>query len=1322
MNKKLSPQRNMTRNWILPICMALAVLISATTLFRGRAASPGSGSIAPTLGASTTWMGDSLATGATGGEDQCIDSGPAKNCDSFALTVSGNPSDWIGKLVRIKAAWTNGAHDYDLYIHKGDLTGPVAASGTNGGQPGTDETAYLDPANAGVGLYTVHVAYAVVTPGQDIYSGTALVVPGLTPATQGSGLAPRFQNHYPQMSLITAGKGVDAGEPSVGVNWISGKAMYISYLTTFRVTFDDSCPTTPTSTWEDKSAPNNADSLDPILFTDHGYNNQTPIVGRTFASELSGQDSLTSYTDNDGDTWVPSQGGGIPSGVDHQTIGGGPFHSPLVGTVYPNAVYYCSQDLVTAFCARSDNGGLTFGGGVPIYSTNTSCVGIHGHVKVGPDGTVYVPNRSCNNLTTVVVSEDNGVNWTIRNIPGSNTSSSDPAVAVGRGDIVNTGGLTPQPIGRLYAAFGSSDSIAGVSVSDDRGATWQRSFDVGSLAGIRAVAFPAIVAGDDNRAAYAFLGSTTSGAPDDKAFSGLWHLYIATTYDGGQTWLVSDATPNDPVQRNGIHLGGGSPPHRNLLDFIGIDIDKEGRVLVAYADGCTGPACVQAPGTATGNSYTEIAAIARQSGGRRMFAANDPAEPTAPGAPSLTIGRDAGVAKLTWSESDNGGSAITNYAVSRGTTSGGEAFLANAGTANSYNDATADPNITYYYNVAATNAQGNSCGSNEVKSVPLGDSQCAGLKEVIDPAGDQKSAPTNGDLDVLELRLADNIVATKQTIVFRIKVSDLSSLLPNREWRVLWNYPIPPDTTTPFTGSYYLGMNTDNTGVPSFEYGTVTTVESVPANTAIPNKIGAADSGSVDQSTGVITIVLAADKVGNPEAGDIIGSLIARTFAGNADQTLRSNSAIDTTNSLAAQDPFTGMSYQIVGNAVCPLASPSPTPSPSPSPSPSPGAPTVVQFGAPSYQVTEGCAAVTVTVLRSGPTVGSATVDYQSSDGSAVQKSDYEFAGGTLTFDPGESQKSFDVLSNEDSYQEGAESFTITLSNPTGGAILGPDSSTIINITDDDTSSNGPNPIDDDGTFVCQHYHDFLNRQGEASGQNFWTSAISSCGADANCRKIKRVSVSQAFFLSVEYQKTGYLVIRIYKSAFGDVKAIPRYIPFLTDTQEIGRGVVVGQGNWQQQLEDNTRKYTEEFVARSDFQGAHGSQDAPTYVDSLFANAGVTPTQAERDAAIAAFGTGDTPGRARALRSVADSNSVFNKLYNPALVLAEYFGYLRRNPDDAPNTDFSGYDFWLAKLNRFSEPGEDVTNEQTAIRRIQRAQMIQAFINSPEYRNRFGAG
>jgi len=129
---------------------------------------------------------------------------------------------------------------------------------------------------------------------------------------------------------------------------------------------------------------------------------------------------------------------------------------------------------------------------------------------------------------------------------------------------------------------------------------------------------------------------------------------------------------------------------------------------------------------------------------------------------------------------------------------------------------------------------------------------------------------------------------------------------------------------------------------------------------------------------------------------------------------------------------------------------------------------------------------------------------------------------------------------------------------------------------------------------------------------------------------------------------------------------------------------------------------------------------AATYVDALFANSGSTPTSAERNAAITAYGSGDTAGRAAALKSVTDSGSVFNKLYNDSFVLMEYFGYLRRNPDEFPDANFDGYDFWLAKLNGVSQAGEDMRDDAQAQQRSNRAEMIRAFIESTEYRQRFG--
>ena len=349
-----------------------------------------------------------------------------------------------------------------------------------------------------------------------------------------------------------------------------------------------------------------------------------------------------------------------------------------------------------------------------------------------------------------------------------------------------------------------------------------------------------------------------------------------------------------------------------------------------------------------------------------------------------------------------------------------------------------------------------------------------------------------------------------------------------------------------------------------------------------------------------------------------------------------------------------------------------------------------------------------------------ASVDVASADATAKQKGDYTFVIAHLVFGPNESQKTFQALISDDGYAEGTESATLLLQNPVNGTLGAPNAATLQIL--DNTPETTNNPIDISRTFVGEHYHDFLYRQSDLSGEDFWTNQIEQCGADAQCRQVRRVNVSGAFFLSIEFKETGYLVIRAHKAGFGNGKGTPRYPVFLRDQREIGDGVIVGQGNWQAQLDANKQAFLQDFVSRSEFTSQASFAPgvaAATYVDALFANSGVTPTSTERSAAISAYGSGDTAGRAAALKSVIESGSVFNKLYNDSFVLMQYFGYLRRNPDDAPDNNFSGYDFWLAKLNSVSQPGEDMRNDTQAQQRAQKAEMIRAFIESTEYRQRF---
>ncbi|MET0622696.1 MAG: CSLREA domain-containing protein [Pyrinomonadaceae bacterium] len=269
------------------------------------------------------------------------------------------------------------------------------------------------------------------------------------------------------------------------------------------------------------------------------------------------------------------------------------------------------------------------------------------------------------------------------------------------------------------------------------------------------------------------------------------------------------------------------------------------------------------------------------------------------------------------------------------------------------------------------------------------------------------------------------------------------------------------------------------------------------------------------------------------------------------------------------------------------------------------------------------------------------------------------------------------------------------------------------------------NPIDDARFFVFQHYRDFLGRDPDPAGLDFWTNEIAACGGDAGCIDVKRTNVSQAFFLSIEFQQTGFLAYRFYRATFAASAqrpgGLPRMDELLADARAVGAGVVVGEAGWELKLAQNKQAFAREWVERPEVLAElPAGMTAAQFVDKLFATSGVTPTTPERDAALAAFGAGGAEGRAAAMGSVADSGSVYNKQYNPAFVLMQYVGYLRRNPNDAPDSDYTGFDFWLAKMNSFSAPGEDVRDPLTAQRRIQRAEMVRAFIVSDEYRRRFG--
>ena len=690
---------NRLPSWVRTI-PAFGLIAGLMVAFPSAASQPASASMSAKSSA-VTFNGTALGGSSPEGETTCVE---GVNCDSFQLTITGGASDWSRKNARVSLSWLLPATDYDVYIHKDSVTGPVVASSAQGTT--TAESTDINVAQSGTGDYVVRVVYFTAV--GDQYMGRAEVVakPADNPARAPLATPPTYANFAAPVPL-----GQGAGEPTLGNNWASGNTMFIAGLETLRVTFND---TNGTASWIDRSALNTSiTTFDPILFTDWRTN-------RTFVSQLlPTKISLMAFTDDDGEAWTPSMGAGINAGVDHQTVGGGPFKPgvPLRGplTDYPNAVYYASQDIGLAEIALSRDGGLTFEVAVPMWNL-TQCNGLHGHIKVaaGRNGL-----RSQQELRRPAgrggLRGQRPAPGASAKCPAAPEATTDPSLGIGSN-------------GTVYFGFVNGDGTARAAVSHDRGLTWSASVNLGAIHNVRNAAFAAATAGDDDRGAIFFLGTSTPGASGvgtDMAFDGTWYGYIATTYDGGMNWVTVNATGNDPAQRGVVCTQGTTCPSgtRNLLDFNDLEIDAKGRPLAAFADGCITADCRSGidrsgpGGTPDGkidsydNDGEDVATIIRQASGRTLLAAYD-----APNAPtSLWVVPTAADVTLHWT--DNAGNE-TSYIIERSSapTSGFTQLATTPANSTSYVDDTVTSNTTYYYRVQAANANGTSAYSNIIRA------------------------------------------------------------------------------------------------------------------------------------------------------------------------------------------------------------------------------------------------------------------------------------------------------------------------------------------------------------------------------------------------------------------------------------------------------------------------------------------------------------------------------------------------------------------------------------------------------------------------------
>lgn len=786
------------------------------------AATPSNGSLTPASGNVSYSAGPFTIANPT--PVPVVDVGPSCDaihpCDSYTLTVTV-PAGYMAvhpfASAKITARWTDtgsGNSDYDLYAYRGVVgntnggTQPSASS-ASGNNP---EVTALSPLVDGDNKFTIKLV--PYTPTGETVNVTLQFLPGPDSGGSGGGTfgaadpaapgAPRYQNFYaPNGTSAQPG----SGEFNIGFNPHSGRIMTMNAGPIWRLTpaevEDPAAPESCEAKWEDKSSTVTDTGLDPILWTDQKS-------GRTFASNSTvGANAVYAYSDNDGDNWIPFGIGAPNGGADHQSIGTGPLPASLASLLTTplnqgQFGLYCSQDIVgPAFCQVSLDLGITWGQTMPAYTGQGpgGCGGLHGHAHIAPDGTAWLPVKNCAGGTQGgAISTDAGTSWTEFKVPGAQSQTphgGDPSIAI---DADSTAYYCTVENAAVPAGNPAEGHVH-VHVSHDRGQTWTDDFDIGASHGIKNAAQPEAVGGSSGRAACGFLGTDKPGDYEAQDFPGKWYAYIATTYDGGKTWITVNATPNDPVQsKSGIWQGGGGNQNRNLLDFNEITIDDKGRVLYGYSDGCVSEACIDGSGP---NDFVAHMRVARQSGGKTLLAGfdaqTDTVQAKAPRRACAAGSRDQHAAHVTWKAPDNGGSEISSYSVFRSDTAGGAQTLLGTinGNTTKFDDVTADPaKPDYFYTVRASNGSGVGAASNEVKLLvvtpPDPGNVCTlpGLSKLIDGASDTTNgtglAPPGADL--LSLQLAQPFSATSDAdaaLMFTLTTdSGLSPQVPGSAWYV----------------------------------------------------------------------------------------------------------------------------------------------------------------------------------------------------------------------------------------------------------------------------------------------------------------------------------------------------------------------------------------------------------------------------------------------------------------------------------------------------------------------------------------------------------
>jgi hypothetical protein len=537
------------------------------------AANPTSGSVSA-ASQPLHWTGTASGTGSANGESTCIE---GVTCDTYTLTVNGQPSDWQQALLQIKIDWAIPAHDYDLYVHKGDNNGPIVAQSA-GGAPQTEEAGVVDPLSTGTGIYSVHVVYFTQVPGADQPVGTVAVMKrpqgrfayyirgGMTfspnqtvacPVSDADGEPSSrtdiWGNHY-----VAGIRGVPAG---VDLWYFDLRPSSNSFDPNMRNPIYRGQPDAFTPTDSVQVGADGGGDVDIAVGIGNSEPNNVPTLAFTslVASNIS-----TSRSQDLGNTFTKNPLGNVTGGAavdDREWVA---FHGP--NEVY--MVYRTFQPAVTQI-QKSTDGGLTYG-----PARTAGQIGQVGSIDVDQlDGTVYVAGSS--GIIAVGTPDPVlGEPLTYTNVQAAN----DPN---GEGNLFFVVKVAPNHV--VYATYSNGQHVFLIS-SRDHGMHWTDPVRVDNGTITATSIFPTLAVGRKPGSVAIGWYGTSNPVNDDHA---LWNVFVSQCFNGdAPTPTFRQAVGSDHYIHGGnISLGGTlGNANRNLLDYFQISFDRLGALVIDYTD------------------------------------------------------------------------------------------------------------------------------------------------------------------------------------------------------------------------------------------------------------------------------------------------------------------------------------------------------------------------------------------------------------------------------------------------------------------------------------------------------------------------------------------------------------------------------------------------------------------------------------------------------------------------------------------------------------------------------------------------------------------